>query len=131
MLERFSKKESNTATVAPVPQKKTKTKEELAQLRKDMMKKRPMTAKPDLATEKLKPEKLHPKQALMERLASGKRVEVSEKAMHKLTSKNYNELPEVRQKREAEAKKMEMARRMAAAKEADAKRRKRLMSAKK
>ena len=127
MLERFSKKENPTVTT----QKKSKTKEELAQLRKDMMKKRPATAKSEVPSLQQKIEKPHPKAALMERLASGKRVEVSGKEMHKLTTKNYNELPEVKQKREQEAKKADMARRLAAAKEADRKRRERIMSAKK
>ena len=47
----------------------------------------------------------------MERLASGKRETISTKQMHKLTSKNYNELPEVKRKREEEAKKEELLRR--------------------
>ncbi len=97
MLERLSKRE------APVV-KKEKTKEELAQLRRDMMKRRPVTAKVDTKEE----EKPHPKAALMERLASGRRVEVSGKQMHKLTSKNYQELPEIKRKREEEAKKAEL-----------------------
>ena len=93
MLQRISQKEAPTA-----PVKKEKTKEELAQLRKEMMKKRPATAK--AVTAPVRKEKPHPKAALMERLASGKRVEVSGKEMHRLTSKNYQELPEVKRKRE-------------------------------
>jgi len=42
---------------------------------------------------------------LMDRLAKGTRVEVSKKEMKALTSKNYELLPEVKRKREAEKKK--------------------------
>jgi hypothetical protein len=47
----------------------------------------------------------------MSRLASGTRAEVSKKAMLKLTSKNYENLPEVRKKREAENKKEDLKKR--------------------
>jgi len=47
----------------------------------------------------------HPKSALMSRLASGSRVEVSKKEMKALTNKNYENLPEVKKKREEEQKK--------------------------
>ena len=104
MLERISQKES----VAPV--KREKTKEELTQLRKEMMKRRPATAKAATTTS-IKDEKPHPKAALMERLASGKRAGVSGKEMHRRTNQNYAELPEVRRKREAEEKKAELLRR--------------------
>ena len=43
----------------------------------------------------------------MSRLAKGGRAEVSKKDMLKLTNKNYDNLPEVRKKREEEAKKEE------------------------
>ena len=72
-----------------------------------MLKKRPKTAQAK-EKEPVKIEKAHPKQALMERLASGRKHDISQKDMHKLTSKNYNELPEVKRKREEENKKMEM-----------------------
>jgi len=41
----------------------------------------------------------------MRRLAKGERAEVSKKDMLKLTNKNYYDLPEVKKKREEEAKK--------------------------
>jgi len=54
-----------------------------------------------------------PKNAeLMSRLARGEKAEVSKKEMLKLTSKNYELLPEVRKKKEEERKKEEMKERM-------------------
>ena len=41
----------------------------------------------------------------MSRLATGTKVEVSKKDMLKLTNKNYEMLPEVKKKREEDAKK--------------------------
>ena len=49
---------------------------------------------------------------LMSRLARGEKVEVSKKDMLKLTIKNYEQLPEVRKKKEDEKKKEEMRERM-------------------
>lgn len=99
----------------PRPAKPEKTKEELAELRKQMMKRRPVTAQQTIeAEEKRGPRKKqrdHPKAALMERLASGTRAEVKKKDMLKLTNKNYENLPEVKKKREQERKKEEMLRR--------------------
>jgi len=43
--------------------------------------------------------------SLMSRLATGTKVEVSKKDMLKLTNKNYEMLPEVKKKREEDAKK--------------------------
>lgn len=99
------------------PARPTKTKEELAELRKQMMKRRPAPAAQNdeaiSADQKsqAKKQKEHPKAALMSRLASGTRAEVSKKAMLKLTNKNYENLPEVRKKREAESKKEDMKKR--------------------
>ena len=90
------------------PKKAEKTKEELAQIRKDMMKKRPVTAK-TVVEEK----KEHPKSALMSRLAQGAKVEISKKDMKALTQKNYENLPEVRKKREEEKMKQERLARIA------------------
>ena len=42
---------------------------------------------------------------LMDRLAKGARVEVSKKEMKALTNKNYENLPEVRKRKEEERKK--------------------------
>ena len=47
----------------------------------------------------------HPKAALMSRLATGAKPDISKKDMLKLTNKNYENLPEVRRKKEEEAKK--------------------------
>ena len=43
----------------------------------------------------------------MSRLASGKKHDVDKKEMKKLTNKNYEQLPEVKKKREEERKKEE------------------------
>jgi len=43
----------------------------------------------------------------MERLAKGGRAEISKKDMLKLTSKNYENLPEVKKRKEIERKKEE------------------------
>ena len=53
-------------------------------------------------------EKEHPKSALMSRLASGAKTEISKKDMLKLTNKNYDNLPEVKKKKEEDRKKEEM-----------------------
>lgn len=49
---------------------------------------------------------------LMSRLARGEKATVSKEDMLKLTNKNYENLPEVRKKREAERKKEEQRDRM-------------------
>ena len=59
---------------------------------------------------------------LMSRLAKGEKVEVNKKDMLKLTSKNYELLPEVRKKKEQEMKKEEMKARMKQVKELEKKR---------
>ena len=92
-------------------EKTTKTKEELAALRKDMMKKKPNLAK-TVVQEEQTPVPDHPKAALMSRLASGSKTEVDKKSMLKLTNKNYENLPEVKRRREEEAKKEDMRKRM-------------------
>ena len=50
----------------------------------------------------------HAKSALMSRLANGTKTEISKKAMLKLTNKNYENLPEVKRKKEEDRKKEEM-----------------------
>mmetsp|Transcript_39573 Transcript_39573/g.60482 ORF Transcript_39573/g.60482 Transcript_39573/m.60482 type:complete len:127 (+) Transcript_39573:2445-2825(+) len=109
MLDRQRKlqeKQQQRKEEAAAESKTVKSKEELAQLRKDMMKKRPAQHASTLPEKKVE-EKPHPKAALMERLATGSRAGVSQKAMKELTVKNYNNLPEVRRKREEEKKKEE------------------------
>lgn len=59
----------------------------------------------------------------MSRLAKGEKVEVSKNDMLKLTQKNYEQLPEVRKKREEERKKEEMKERMKQVKELERQRR--------
>ena len=49
----------------------------------------------------------------MSRLAKGEKAGVDKKEMLKLTSKNYELLPEVRKKKEEEMKKAQMKERMA------------------
>lgn len=88
-----------------------KTKEELAQLRKDMMKRKPGTTtmqQPTKAEEEAKQKAANdPHAKLMARLATGKKHDVDKTEMKKLTNKNYELLPEVRKKREEERKKEE------------------------
>ena len=62
----------------------------------------------------------------MSRLAKGGRAEVSKKDMLKLTNKNYDNLPEVRKKREEEAKKEEKRQRMLRVKELEKQQREKL-----
>jgi len=54
---------------------------------------------------------------MMSRLARGQKAEVTKADMLKLTSKNYELLPEVKKKKEEEKKKEEMRDRMKAVKE--------------
>ena len=58
----------------------------------------------------------------MDRLAKGTRAEVSKKDMYKLTNKNYENLPEVKKRKEEERKKEEFKLRQQRAKELEEKR---------
>ena len=117
----------------PKEKRPEKSKEELAEIRKQMMKHRPNnnnSSQPSLnqsslnnADSSLDSAKLAKNSELMQRLARGQKVEVSKKDMLKLTSKNYEQLPEVRKKREDERKKEEMRERMRQVKEIETKRR--------
>lgn len=117
--------------------KETKTKEELAKLRKDMMKAK--TVKPAANTEELiqdqptgkKKDPFHQKAALMSRLATGSKPEISKKDMLKLTNKNYENLPEVRKKKEEEMKKEQMRQRLAQVKEQEKQRREQMRASRK
>jgi len=60
---------------------------------------------------------------LLSRLANGEKVEVSKKEMLKLTSKNYELLPEVKKRKEEERKKEELKERMKQVKELEKQRR--------
>jgi hypothetical protein len=53
----------------------------------------------------------------MSRLAKGEKAEISKKDMLKLTTKNYELLPEVKKKKEDEKKKEELKERMKQVKE--------------
>jgi len=61
----------------------------------------------------------HPKTELMSRLARGTKADVSKKDMLKLTNKNYENLPEVKRKKEEDRKKEELRQRMANARALD------------
>lgn len=110
----------------PVDAPKTKmgkTKEELAEIRKQMMKRRPATAVQPTSEPSLTSITSHPKDELMSRLAKGEKVQVSKDEMLKLTSKNYDLLPEVVQRKKEQAKKQEFKDRMRQVKELEQKRR--------
>lgn len=62
-----------------------------------------------------KPFKKDPKEDLMLRLAMGQKVQVDKKEMKKLTSKNFQNLPEIKKKKEDELKRQEIAARKVAA----------------
>ena len=57
------------------------------------------------------------------RLARGERVKVDKKEMLKMTKKNYDELPEVKQRKQEETRKQEYKERMKKVKENESKRR--------
>jgi len=59
----------------------------------------------------------------MDRLARGTKVEMDKKQMFKLTNKNYENLPEVKRKREEERKKEDLLKRLAQVKELEKQRR--------
>lgn len=65
---------------------------------------------------------------LMDRLAKGTRAKVSKEDMLKLTNKNYENLPEVRKRKEEERKKEEFKLRQQKAKELEEKRKEQLRS---
>jgi len=104
-IERLERKHSAKST-----ESKVKTKEERLEYRKEIMK--PKTCRDqkkeviEVKTEKKESVK-GPKAELIERLASGKRMSVSKDAMKKRTERNYQQLPEVRRKREEEKKRQE------------------------
>jgi ALMS motif len=54
------------------------------------------------------------KDVLLGRLAAGKKTQIDRKEMKRLTNKNYNNLPEIKKKREEELKKQENQARKAA-----------------
>ncbi|OMJ89113.1 hypothetical protein SteCoe_8840 [Stentor coeruleus] len=93
----------------PKQDHKEKTKEELIEIRKNMVKAPKLEKRPDVIQIKIEDKKnsKEPSAALMERLATGQRVRVSKEEMLKLNKKNYQQLPEVRKKQEEELKRLE------------------------
>lgn len=106
--------------VKPEPRANSRSKEEQLALRKKMMKYNPLEAsgmkktaqtkaisgpsaqeKVNPATESVAQDKGKlPNPELLSRLAKGEKVQVSKQDMHQLTKKNYQNLPEVKKKRE-------------------------------
>lgn len=103
--------------------KPEKTKEELAEIRRQMMKPKTSTLSSQSSGTHIIEEPKGKKGELMSRLARGEKAQVSKEDMLKLTSKNYENLPEVRKKREAERKKEEQRDRMRQVKELERQRR--------
>ncbi|CAI2361606.1 unnamed protein product [Moneuplotes crassus] len=129
-------------------QKKPKTKEELADIRKNMMKKRHRSTSPsdvlgDIKQSTLKDTSIggeawglkgkgnkskprqkcrEPPPELLERLAGKKKKKITEKEFRQHASKNYEKLPEVRKRKEEQKKKDEIKARLNRAKEFDKKR---------
>ena len=108
LVERVAKKEENKPEEV-----KVRTKEEILQQRKEMMKskikKKPNTQSMGqllVVSETTKSSK-GPKPNLLERLAAGKKPDISKENMRKLTERNYQMLPEVVKRREEEKKKQE------------------------
>jgi hypothetical protein len=87
---------------------KEKSKEELAEIRKDLMKNK-HEKNPEPEEIKTNP--------VLERLSKGEKPKISKKEMHSLTKKNYDLLPEVKKKREEERKKQELRERIQKSKE--------------
>lgn len=124
-------KDTNKEPSVPPKQKQekqVKTKEELAELRKQMMKKRKtaasvqgeanhnqfenpygITLTENVANTASKKDNLN--YALMHRLAAGAKVKVDRQEMKRLTKKNFEELPENKKKRDEERKRKEAAER--------------------
>jgi hypothetical protein len=65
----------------------------------------------------------HPMNYLMSRLASGSKADIKKSDMFKLTNKNYENLPEVKRKKEEEKKKEDRKRQVQLAKEMEKQRR--------
>ncbi|OMJ91394.1 hypothetical protein SteCoe_6078 [Stentor coeruleus] len=99
---------------------KQKTKEELLEIRKNLVKAPKIDQKKsdviEIQIEEKKSNK-EPSSALMERLATGQRVKVTKEEMRKLNKKNYQMLPEVRKKQEEDQKRLEKQQRIQKAKE--------------
>lgn len=91
--------------------KVSKTKEELLQIRKDLLKskivKKQVSESVSIVNQKDSPQKV-PNPELLKRLSSGEKSKVTREEMKRLTAKHYKDLPEVKKKQEIESKKQEM-----------------------
>ena len=115
----------NREKTVPKKQHKEKTKEELLEIRKNMMKKPRVNVKKNQepALEVDMGQKKTGNSELMERLANGERTKVSKREMKQLTSRNYQLLPEVKKKKQEEEKRQAAKLRMEKAKEYEKQRR--------
>eukprot|EP01022_Parablepharisma_sp_SALTPOND_P022907 TRINITY_DN469_c0_g2_i1.p1 TRINITY_DN469_c0_g2~~TRINITY_DN469_c0_g2_i1.p1 ORF type:complete len:721 (+),score=165.62 TRINITY_DN469_c0_g2_i1:4055-6217(+) len=115
--------EQKTHTTVLRNEPKERTKESILAMRKQMMKPQhrktvaPSTIKevPEGEAEGSSSQKVPT--GLLARLAAGKKPEITREDMLKLTNKNYEQLPEVKRKREEERKKQELKERIKNAKE--------------
>ncbi len=99
----------------PRREHKERTKEEILEIRRKMMK---STVKRDESSAaSMASQSSNPRSVLMDRLASGAKPEIKKEDMLRLTNKNYEQLPEVRRKKEEERKKQELKERIKNAKE--------------
>lgn len=99
---------------------KDKTKEELIEIRKNLVKAPKLDSKkPELIEIQIEEKKLgkEPSFNLMERLSGGQRAKVSHEEMIRLNKKNYKLLPEVKKRQEEDRKKAEKQERLQKAKE--------------
>eukprot|EP00347_Sterkiella_histriomuscorum_P022142 403331534 len=109
--------------------KREKTKEELAEIRKQMMKSKAKKQDNTSSSQSSEQQTSQQKEEdriqgqLMSRLAKGEKVQVTKQEMLKLTSKNYELLPEVKKKKEEDKKKEELKERMRRVKALDQQRR--------
>jgi hypothetical protein len=109
MLERLNKITNTRQS------RKEKTKDELIEIRKEMLK--PKQDKDGKMIEiPVSQQSNHVPTKLMARLCSGDRVKVSKKEMIRLTRKNYLNLPEIKKKIEDERKRKELRERVESAK---------------
>ncbi|OMJ87326.1 hypothetical protein SteCoe_11014 [Stentor coeruleus] len=99
----------------PKTSHKEKSKEELLEIRKEMMKGKAEKSKKEET--QVEPKKLL--NPALERLGKGEKPKISKKEMHDLTKKNYELLPEVKKRKEEERKKQEMLERLQKSKEFD------------
>mmetsp|Transcript_11167 Transcript_11167/g.21965 ORF Transcript_11167/g.21965 Transcript_11167/m.21965 type:complete len:651 (+) Transcript_11167:1068-3020(+) len=100
--------------------KSPKTKEELYELRKEMLKSHKKPKQPPPTTEEARvesePSPVKPQSALLARLASGSKVKVTRKEMRRLTNKFTSVDPVKAERDEQERKKAELKQRVASAK---------------